>query len=167
MFLRICELYAKLLNSLLTFLGVVLLCAVALQVAGRYVFFIPPWFWPQEVINFALIWGIFIGATLGVREGRHFCVDIFQFKGGGIGPGFERFLRILYYLVLFSVTFIFIFYGYQYFVKWGMIQSSDITGVNLGWLYVSVPVTGVSWLLFLVESLVRGRRSPSGPGTRS
>jgi TRAP-type C4-dicarboxylate transport system permease small subunit len=50
---------------------------------------------------------------------------------------------------------VFIVYGYSYFVKWGMIQSSDITGINLGWLYVSVPLSGISWLLFLVESFLK------------
>jgi TRAP-type C4-dicarboxylate transport system permease small subunit len=40
-------------------------------------------------------------------------------------------------------------------MKWGLIQSSDITGINLGWLYASVPIAGVSWLLFLVEGILK------------
>ena len=45
--------------------------------------------------------------------------------------------------------------GYRYFTKWGLIQESDITGINLGWLYVSVPISGVSWLVFLVEGILK------------
>jgi TRAP-type C4-dicarboxylate transport system permease small subunit len=139
----------------MVFLGLSLLFAVGMQVAGRYIPFIPRYLWTLEVTNFSLIWMIFIGSIVGVRDGKHFIVDVFQFQGQTINPHFSLFLRVLYYFILFVVTYIFVFYGYRYFTKWGMIQVSDITGVNLGWLYVSVPVAGVSWLLFLIESLVK------------
>jgi TRAP-type C4-dicarboxylate transport system permease small subunit len=155
LFFRICEGYARLLQKIIVILGLSLIFAVALQVAGRYIPFIPRYLWTLEVTNFSLIWMIFIGSIIGVREGKHFFVDIFTFSGGQIHPGLQRFLRIVYYIVVLVVTMVFIIYGYSYFVKWGMIQSSDITGVNLGWLYVSVPLSGVSWLLFLVESFLK------------
>ena len=168
MFFKICELYNKFLNLMIIVLGMTLLFSVGLQVAGRYVWFIPPYLWPLEVTNFALIWSIFIGSIVAMREGRHFNVDIFQFRGQSINPKLHIALRVLYYLVTGCITFVFIYYGYLYFKKWGMIQSSDITGVNLGWLYVSVPFTGVSWFLFLVEGVLKeffGRPGAAREGT--
>ena len=154
-FFRFCEIYAKFLHRVMFVLGFSLLFAVALQVAGRYVPFVPRYLWPLELSNFSLIWMIFIGSIVGVRDNKHFIVDIFQFGGKKINPTFNTFLRIVYYFVLLVVTWIFVFYGYQYFMKWGLIQSSDITGINLGWLYASVPVAGVSWLLFLIEDILK------------
>ncbi len=153
-FFKICEWYARLLHKLLIILGITLLISVALQVAGRYIPFIPRYLWTLEVTNFSLIWMVFLGSIIGLREGKHFYVDIFSFHGKALNPTFHTILRVIYYLVVFAVTLIFIFYGYQYFVKWGMIQSSDITGINLGWLYASVPLSGVSWLLFLIENIL-------------
>lgn len=155
LFFRICEAYARLLHKILVLLGLSLIFAVALQVAGRYIPFIPRYLWTLEVTNFSLIWMIFIGSIIGVREGKHFFVDVFTFAGGQINPRLEYILKILYYIVVLVVTIVFIVYGYSYFVKWGMIQSSDITGINLGWLYASVPLSGISWLLFLVESFLK------------
>lgn len=155
LFFRICEAYARLLHKILVLLGLSLIFAVALQVAGRYIPFIPRYLWTLEVTNFSLIWMIFIGSIIGVREGKHFFVDVFAFSGKQINPRLEYILKILYYIVVLVVTIVFIVYGYSYFVKWGMIQSSDITGINLGWLYASVPLSGISWLLFLVESFLK------------
>jgi TRAP-type C4-dicarboxylate transport system permease small subunit len=155
MFFKFCEAYARLLHKIIVVLGLSLIFAVALQVAGRYIPFIPRYLWTLEVTNFSLIWMIFIGSIIGVREGKHFFVDVFTFSGRQINPTLKRFLRIVYYIVVLIVTMVFIVYGYTYFVKWGMIQSSDITGINLGWLYVSVPLSGISWLLFLVESFLK------------
>ncbi len=154
-YFRFCEKYAKFLLRTLFVLGFSLLFAVTLQVAGRYVPFVPRYLWPLELTNFSLIWMIFIGSILGVREGRHFNVDIFSFVNVRLSPTFNFFLRLVYYFVLLVVTWIFIYYGYQYFINWGLIQSSDITGINLGWLYASVPISGVSWLIFLVESILK------------
>ncbi len=155
MFFKFCDIYCKFLNWMIMVVGVTLLFSVGLQVAGRYVWFIPPYLWTLEVTNFALIWGIFIGSVVAMREGKHFNVDIFQFKGQTINPKLNTVLRVLYYVITACITYVFIYYGWQYFLKWGMIQSSDITGVNLGWLYVSVPFTGVSWLLFLIEGIIK------------
>ncbi|MCX7788662.1 MAG: TRAP transporter small permease subunit [Spirochaetes bacterium] len=155
LFFKICEAYARFLHKVIVLLGISLIFAVSLQVAGRYIPFIPRYLWTLEVTNFSLIWMIFIGSILGVREGKHFFVDVFTFAGGQINPNLQFILRIVYYLIVLSVTMVFIVYGYSYFLKWGMIQSSDITGINLGWLYVSVPLSGVSWLLFLTENFLK------------
>lgn len=154
-FFTVCKYYAKLLHFLLFLLGLVLLLAVGLQVAGRYVPFIPQYLWPQEVTNFALIWAIFLGSILGVRENKHFNVDIFQYKGQTIHPALSIFLKVIHYFVLAAMIYVFTYYGWIYFTKWGLIQESEITEINLGWLYVAVPVTGVSWLLYMIESLAK------------
>jgi len=151
MFQKLCNLYAKLLTFIMMVLGVSLLLAVAIQVAGRYIPFVPRYLWPLEVTNFSLIWAVFIGSVLALREGKHFNVDIFL--GKKLNKYFLHFLRLLYYVVLTAVSYIFIVDGYNYFLKWGVIQASDVTGMNLGWLYFSVPFAGVSWLLFLIENI--------------
>ncbi len=150
MILRIIDWYSRALLFLLTLSMWILLAAVAITVAGRYIPFVPRWFWTLEVTNFALIWMVFIGSITGVRYMKHFYIDLFP-------PNLPKWaniaLSVVYYFVLFSATYIFIYYGYRYVIKWGIIQKSDLTGINLGFLYVSVPFAGVSWLIFLLEAI--------------
>lgn len=155
MFFKFCDAYARFLSFLIMVLGVMLLFAVGMQVAGRYVWFIPLYLWPQEMTNFALIWSIFIGSILGVRDGKHFMVDVFGIGGRTVNPKLNYALRVLYYVTLAAMTFVFIYYGWQFFVKWGLIQESEITGISLGWQYFSVPFAGVSWLLFMIEGIIK------------
>lgn len=152
MFLRFAEWYFQLLIKLLIFLMFVLMLAVGLTVAGRYIPFVPRWLWTLEITNFSLIWMVFIGAIVGLRDKRHFFIDIFP---DTIPNWFHVVLQVLYYVVTMTITLVFIIFGYRFLVKWGMIQKSDITGINLGFLYASVPVTGLSWLLFLIEGIYK------------
>ncbi len=151
MILRIIDAYATLLNKLMVLLMYVLLLAVTIQVMGRYIPFIPRYLWPLEVTNFALIWLIFIGSILGIKERKHFFVDLFP----DCSPAMDKFLKILYYVVVYVVCFIFVVFGYEYFTKWGLIQTSDLTGLNLGFIYFSVPFAGISWLIFLTADLYK------------
>ncbi|MFA6506800.1 MAG: TRAP transporter small permease subunit [Treponemataceae bacterium] len=152
-FLIFCDSIAKILKYILIALGLVLLGAVTLQVLGRYVPFIPRWLWPLEIANWAMIWMVFIGAALGVKEAKHFNVDLFM---GKTPPRIIHiFLKLVYYVFVGLVTLTFIFFGYDFLVKWAMIQTSDILMVNLGFLYVSVPVTGFLWFLFLIEDFYK------------
>jgi TRAP-type transport system small permease protein len=153
MFLKFCDAIARYLYYILIGLGLILLGAVTLQVAGRYVPFIPRWLWPLEIANWAMIWMVFIGASLGVKEAKHFNVDLFM---GRTPPRpVHIFLKIVYYVFVGFVTLTFIFFGWDFLVKWAMIQTSDILMVNLGFLYVSVPVAGLLWLLFLIEDFYK------------
>lgn len=152
MIFRMIDIYAKFINKLITICMYALLFSMSLQVTGRYIPFIPRYLWPLEVTNFSLIWLVFLGSIIGVRGRRHFFVDIF---GENISPKLSKAIDVIYFFVLYSMTIIFIFFGYKYFVEWGLIQNSDITGVNMGFLYFSVPFSGISWLIFLTEDLYK------------
>jgi len=152
MVFRIIDIYAKIINRLIIISMYTLLFSMSLQIAGRYIPFIPRYLWPLEVTNFSLIWLVFLGSIIGVRGRRHFFVDIF---GENISPKLSKVIDVIYFFVLYSMAIIFIFFGYKYFVKWGLIQNSDITGVNMGFLYFSVPFSGISWLIFLTEDLYK------------
>jgi TRAP-type C4-dicarboxylate transport system permease small subunit len=159
---KICDIYTRWLNRILLVLGIALMTAVLIQILGRYVPFIPLWLWPQEVVNFSLIWVIFIGSIVGLREKEHFTVDIFSILMKTTKRNlFMVFLDFLYYCVGFIIALVFTYYGYFYFKDWGMIQESDITGLNMGWFYASVPIAGISWFMFLIESLLRDIKGDS------
>jgi TRAP-type transport system small permease protein len=149
---RFFDIYEMLIKKLVVLFMYILLFSLTLQVSGRYIIFIPRYLWTLEAVNFSLIWLIFTGSISGLRGRKHFFVDIF---GDKINPALEKWIDFFYFFTLGSVTLIFIFYGYRYFVNWGLIQKSDITGMNLGWVYISVPFAGVSWFIFLAEDFYK------------
>jgi TRAP-type C4-dicarboxylate transport system permease small subunit len=146
----------KLLNVLILIAGVALLAAVAIQIGGRYVPFIPLWLWPQEIINCGLVWAIFMGSVVALRDKEHFTVDIITpiLKKKNI-PFLNVGVNVFYYLIAFAIALVFTRYGYSFFTQWGLIQKSDLTGMNLGYIYFSVPFAGISWIVLLIESLYK------------
>ena len=135
MFFRFLDLYASMIKKLIILFMYILLFSLTLQVSGRYINFIPRYLWTLEAVNFSLIWLIFLGSSIGIRGRKHFFVNIF----GKISSGLEKWIDVAYFFVLGSVTLVFIFYGYRYFINWGLVQHSDITGMNLGWIYIAIP----------------------------
>ncbi len=152
MFLRFIDFYHGLIDKLIILFMYILLISLTIQVSGRYIDFIPRYLWTLEAVNFSLIWLIFLGSISGIRGRKHFFVDIF---GDKVSTGTEKWIDMIYFFVIGTVTFVFIFYGYHYFFSWGLIQKSEITGMNLGWVYISVPFAGISWLIFLVEDFYK------------
>ena len=67
-------------------------------------------------------------------------------------PFLEIIFQVVYYSILISIALIFIIFGYSFY-KIGLLQTSELTGLNLGIIYVSVPVTGISWLLILLREI--------------
>jgi TRAP-type C4-dicarboxylate transport system permease small subunit len=127
----------------------VLLVDVGIQILSRYISFIPRFLWTVDVVNMTLTWVILLGSAVGVREGRHFFIDVLP---QNLNRSAEIVLRIIYYFFMFSVTAVYVGYGYQ-FLLMGYVQTSPTIGLNLAWVYASVPVAGISWALFLVENV--------------
>ncbi len=141
---------SKLLEILLTLLMITLLISVALQIIGRYVPFIPRFLWTLEVSNFSLIWAILIGAMLATKERTHFYVDLIP---EAVEKRFGKFIEATYFAAMFIAALVFIIYGMP-FLESGLAQKSQFTGLNLGFIYASVPIAGVVWIMFLIEQLM-------------
>lgn len=147
---RIVNSYTRFLESLIVILITALLIAVGLQVLGRYVPFIPRYLWTVEVANVSLTWVIFLGAAIGVKESRHFVVD---FLPQNTSRRLHATTRVIYYALMYSISVVFTVYGYRFFLM-GYVQRSQTMGINLGIMYASVPVAGLSWLLFVTNNLI-------------
>ncbi|WP_319415517.1 TRAP transporter small permease [Marispirochaeta aestuarii] len=151
MFTKILDVYARIINAVIILLMYLLMFSVALQIMGRYIHFIPRYLWAEEVARMSLIWVIFLGSMIGLRERRHFYVD---FLPRNLSPKVNLVLDILYYVLLFAVSYIFLRFGFRYW-KMGTIQQSELTGINLGWIHASVPFAGFTWTIFLIEQVAR------------
>ncbi len=140
----------RVLQFLITLLIAVMLVPVTLQIASRFIDFIPMYIWTEEVARFCLIWLIMLGATIAVRDGTHFDVDVLPTPRSARGKAIAR---LVVHVSISLVALTFAFFGVR-FTGFGYIQNSEMTGINMATLYVAWPLAGIVWILFLIENIL-------------
>ena len=147
---RVIHTLYKCLVHLQSTLLAVLLVLVTLQVLARLLPFMPHMLWTEEIARFVLIWMIFIGAAIGVKENSHFTVSLIKEPDSKIGAGIWE---LLIALGVFIFAAIFTYRGYKYAM--GMAWDiSDIAQVSMLWVGSAIPVFGLLSLIFILESVV-------------
>lgn len=129
----------------------VLLGLVVYQILARWVDFIPRALWTEEISRFLLVWVIFLGAAIGVRERSHFVVEV-------LGASTSRIVNIIWqgFIVAMEVGFcaIFLIRGYPYaeVLRWDI---SDVAQISMLWVGASIPIFGALSLIFLAELIIK------------
>ena len=137
------------LQVLITVLMGVLIIPVAMQVLSRYTGIIPRYIWTEEVARFCFMWIIMLGSMIAVRDDTHFDVDVlpkFKTRRG------EAISRVVVHFFMLLTALIFVRYGYD-FAKFGYIQQSELTGINMLTIHIAYPLAGIVWILFLGEKV--------------
>jgi TRAP-type C4-dicarboxylate transport system permease small subunit len=135
------------LQGLLTLLIALLIVPVTLQIVARFTDWIPNYIWTEEMARFCLIWIIMIGASVAVRDGTHFDVDVLPQPRTLAG---EAISRMVVHSAILLVALIFLAFGWR-FTQFGYDQSSELTGLNMSVIHVAWPFAGFTWLVFLAE----------------
>ena len=147
----------RLLEGLMFALLWVLILFVSLQILSRNLTVIPTFMWTEEIARFCFVWMILIGATIGVREGLHFDIDLLP----GLSDKNQRRVAVLTNLLVLIFALIFVYYGAE-FAIYGRYLTSDISEVPLWMIYIAWPFCGLISALFLVERMIWEPRSSHG-----
>ena len=166
--------YKRLLDGIGTVergLGIALIlfivAAITVQVFSRYVLG-RPIAWVEESATYAFIWMVFVGAGVGMKEGRHILIATF---GSRLSPRFGAALRMLVWLLVMVTLVVLIVQGVKVMEVEGRSKTISLpVELPRSWFY-SLPLTvsAVSMLLtslylFLVEwPLLAGRRAEAAP----
>ena len=140
--------YFHFLKGLLTFMIVLLVLPVLLQIISRFIPFVPRYIWTEELARFAFIWIIMIGASIAVREQTHFRVDVLN----KFSRKWENRLTITLLVLMLLFAIAFVIGGYQ-FAQFGSTQQSEISGLPMLAIYIAWPLAGLTWVLFIVEQI--------------
>lgn len=128
----------------------VLIIPVSIQIFSRFTELIPAYIWTEELSRFCFIWMVMIGAMLGVRERLHFDVDVWPTQS----PRGNAVLRIISNIFVLVFTGVTIWWGIE-FTRFGWNQTSELAELPMWLIFIAWPLTGLSWLMFLVEAFVR------------
>jgi TRAP-type C4-dicarboxylate transport system permease small subunit len=147
---RLNALIYRVLQVAITVLIAVMLIPVTLQIFSRFFEFIPRYIWTEEVARFCLMWLIMLGATIAVRDGTHFDVDVLPTPKTNQGKAVAR---LIVHIPMLLVALTFIAFGWR-FALFGYEQSSEMTGINMLSIHIAWPLAGICWLLFLAEKII-------------
>jgi TRAP-type C4-dicarboxylate transport system permease small subunit len=139
----------------------ILIVPVTLQIISRYTALIPSWIWTEELSRFLFIWMIMLGATIGVREGSHFVVDVLP----DLPPRANALLQVVTNFLVLVFALVFVWWGIE-FVRFGWDQTSELAELPMAFIFMAWPVAGVTWVLFLGEAFVASFRVLAGKADR-
>ena len=144
------ERYCRFLKVIMTLLMAFTLVPVSVQILSRFTGIVPRYIWTEEVARFCFVWIIMIGAMVAVRDGTHFDVDLMPSPKTKREQGISR---LIVHLGMLLMALVFSWYGIQ-FAQFGAIQNSEMSGINMLSIYISFPLAGMTWILFLLEKIV-------------
>ena len=139
--------YDRVLRFVITWLMILLVIPVSMQIFSRYTELIPRYIWTEEAARFLFIWIIQIGSILAVKDETHFNVDVLPKPKT---PRGKAVATLVVDLAMFAMAAIFIWYGWD-FVKFGYGQTSELTGINMVFIFGAFFLAGVSWAAFIVD----------------
>jgi TRAP-type C4-dicarboxylate transport system permease small subunit len=129
----------------------ILLCLVVYQVGARWLPFVPRALWTEEISRFLLVWVIFLGGAIGVRERSHFVLEVLTAHSSPIvNQIWEAFVISL------EIAFcaIFCFRGFKYAAVL-LYDISDVSQISMLWVGAAIPAFGGLSLLFLSELVLK------------
>ena len=142
--------YHRLLTWLLAIAVAVLLIPVSLQIFSRFTELIPRYIWTEEMSRFFFIWMVMLGAMIGLRERLHFDVDVWP----TLSLRSNALLRLIASCCVLIFAGVMIVWGIE-FTRFGWNQTSELADLPMWFIFIVWPLTGLTWLLYLIEAFVR------------
>lgn len=138
----------------------VMTVGVSLQVFVRYVLQMPMFLWSEELTRFVLIWTVFLGIGVGVKNDGHFCMDVLPPL---LGRRWGLAVRLFNDLCMGTILVLLILAGLR-FSYFGTFEHSPNMEVPMLLVVASIPLGGILALLYLVERISRRLRDARGDG---
>ncbi len=138
-----------LLVALLFIQGLALIAIIGLEVFYRYVLG-SALSWPEEVAGIIFVWFTLLGIVVLEGEGSHISFNIIDKFLPDI---LAKALRVSSHLIVITYGVVMIIYGLKYSLLFKY-ETSPAAGINLIWLNMSVPISGVLLIFFTLFNLV-------------
>jgi len=146
----------------------VIVTAITVQVFTRYVLD-RPIAWVEETATYAFIWMVFVGASAGLKQGRHIVIAT---VGGFLPPRAAAGLRALVWLLVLGTLVVLVVQGVKVMEVEGRSRTISLPiELPRSWFYslpltlsaVSMALTTVYLLLRELTVLVRPRAPRTAP----
>ena len=123
--------------------------AVSVQVFVRYVLQKPLFLWSEELARFVLVWMVFLGIGVGVKNDAHFAMDVLPPL---LGRRWGGLVRLFNDLCMGTILILLTLAGLR-FSWFGLFQNSPNMEILMVWVFLSIPIGGIFSLIYLVERI--------------
>ena len=131
---------------------------VSLQILVRILLKRPLFLWTEELSRYVLIWMVFLGIGVGVKNDRHFVMDLLLPL---LGRRWGTALRIFNDLCMGVILVMLVLAGLR-FSRFGLYQYGLTVEISMVLVYIAIPIGGVLALLYLIERIQRRVRDMRG-----
>ncbi|PYF84347.1 TRAP-type C4-dicarboxylate transport system permease small subunit [Marinomonas alcarazii] len=142
----------RILSTICITLMVVLVSCVVWQVFSRYVLGAPSTS-TDEIARFLFIWVALLGAAFTLGQKKHLAMDFVLLMLDG---NKKATLQLVITLIgVFFAAVIMVYGGGSLMMKTLNVgQVSPVLGLQMGWIYSAIPISGVFMISYLVRDLV-------------
>lgn len=142
------------------FIGCSVLCLfivmVAYQILARFT--ATPAHFTEDISNTAFVWAAFMGAPIMLRRYEHYRFTGIAEKFKGKLFWINEFFCLCLLIVL---SIIMTYHGYQLVVMFKSWSFSSMSKVSKMWLWLCMPISGFTSLLYCIESMIKFLHDPS------
>jgi len=111
--------------------------------------------WAEEAARFSFVWLVFLGSASAFKTRQHLGIDflpeLFGHKGRVI-------LDTIVCIIVFMFVLVLLIYGYRLTLR-TMSQVAPATGVTMGYIYMSIPISAALILVYSFVDFFRNLRA--------
>lgn len=128
----------------------IMIFTIALSIFGRTIVNLPIT-WCQEISCMSFLWIGFLGTSIGVKRKEHFEVTIISNRLSGRSA---EILKLFVNLAILTVVTVIGYHSIE-FVQMGRRTFSALTGITYFWTYISVPISMVLIVIYVIEDIIK------------
>ena len=147
---RVKGLMDKILSAVCALLLLFMTALATYQVASRYIFKNPSTM-SEDLLSYSFVWVSLLGTALVFGQKDHMSLTLFSDKFTGKG---KLALSVFTELLIISTAVVVFLFGGRIFMGVGALQMSPTLNIQMNWVYVILPVTGVLIIIYNIINII-------------
>ncbi len=147
------ELFLKVLNWAVAALFLFMFGVVMIAVISRYVMLVPM-FWPEELARYIMIYMVFLGSSIAIREEKHptliFIIEKFPHQ-------LRRYWLVVIDSLIFILLAVVFWEGYLMAVD-ALIAKTPALRISFFWVYLSFPIGAALMMAQVLAKHIFGKK---------
>ncbi len=127
----------------------VMVIAIGSQVFARYLFH-QSLYWTEELGRHVMVWMVFLASVICVRRGSHLSITLLKEK---VKPDKQALMTLVGSVILAYFFYMMVVHGWSLTLK-TMVQRSSALHYPMGYVYASLPVSGLLMFIVNLEVLI-------------
>ena len=153
------RLLSRLIESLVVLIAGIIVAIVTAEVTLRYLFSHSMIF-TEELSRYLMVWIVFLGSALAIRDGSHIHIQILVKR---LGPRMQQNVKLASYALIIAFLVFITVEGLKILPR--QLQQMCITiDISLFYFYLAIPVGSILMIIFLLPIIRQtlARKSPAG-----